>query len=203
MKSFWEQRYGQKEYAYGTEPNQYFKEALDTLTPGKILMAAEGEGRNAVYAATQGWEVVAYDWSENAQRKAHKLASKYGVQIEYHLASLNELYFQEHTFDALALIYVHFPEQIRLQNHQKLYQWLKPGGHLIIEAFSKSHLSFSKKNPAVGGPKELSQLYSLDVGKDFENSSIIKLTEDKIQLNEGIYHQGQAQVIRLFASKHL
>ncbi len=203
MKSFWEQRYGQKEYAYGTEPNQYFKEALDTLTPGKILMAAEGEGRNAVYAATQGWEVVAYDWSENAQRKAHKLASKYVVQIEYHLASLNELHFQEHTFDALALIYVHFPEQIRLQNHQKLYQWLKPGGHLIIEAFSKSHLSFSKKNPAVGGPKELSQLYSLDVGKDFENRSIIKLTEDKIQLNEGIYHQGQAQVIRLFASKHL
>lgn len=203
MKSFWEQRYGQKEYAYGTEPNQYFKEALNTLTPGKILMAAEGEGRNAVYAATQGWEVVAYDWSENAQRKAHKLASKYGVQIEYHLASLNKLHFQEHTFDALALIYVHFPEQIRLQNHQKLYQWLKPGGHLIIEAFSKSHLSFSKKNPAVGGPKELSQLYSLDVGEDFENSSIIKLTEDKIQLNEGIYHQGQAQVIRLFASKHL
>lgn len=203
MKSFWEQRYGQKEYAYGTEPNQYFKEALDTLTPGKILMAAEGEGRNAVYAATQGWEVVAYDWIENAQRKAHKLASKYGVQIEYHLASLNELHFQEHTFDALALIYVHFPKQIRLQNHQKLYQWLKPGGHLIIEAFSKSHLSFSKKNPAVGGPKELSQLYSLDVGEDFENSSIIKLTEDKIQLNEGIYHQGQAQVIRLFASKHL
>lgn len=203
MKSFWEQLYGQKEYAYGTEPNQYFKEALDKLTPGKILMAAEGEGRNAVYAATQGWEVVAYDWSENAQRKAHKLASKYGVQIEYHLASLNELHFQEHTFDALALIYVHFPEQIRLQNHQKLYQWLKPGGHLIIEAFSKSHLSFSKKNPAVGGPKELSQLYSLDVGEDFENSSIIKLTEDKIQLNEGIYHQGQAQVIRLFASKHL
>jgi 2-polyprenyl-3-methyl-5-hydroxy-6-metoxy-1,4-benzoquinol methylase len=203
MKSFWEQRYGQKEYAYGTEPNQYFKEALDTLTPGKILMAAEGEGRNAVYAATQGWEVVAYDWSENAQRKAHKLASEYGVQIEYHLASLNELHFQEHTFDALALIYVHFPEQIRLQNHQKLYQWLKPGGHLIIEAFSKSHLSFSKKNPAVGGPKELSQLYSLDVGKDFQNRSIIKFTEDKIQLNEGIYHQGQAQVIRLFASKHL
>jgi len=203
MKLFWEQRYGQKEYAYGTEPNQYFKEALDTLTPGKILMAAEGEGRNAVYAATQGWEVAAYDWSENAQRKAHKLASKYGVQIEYHLASLNELHFQEHTFDALALIYVHFPEQIRLQNHQKLYQWLKPGGHLIIEAFSKSHLSFSKKNPAVGGPKELSQLYSLDVGEDFENISIIKLTEDKIQLNEGIYHQGQAQVIRLFASKHI
>ncbi len=64
-------------------------------------------------------------------------------------------------------------------------------------------MSFSKKNPAVGGPKELSQLYSLDVGKDFENSSIIKFTEDKIQLNEGIYHQGQAQVIRLFASKHL
>ncbi len=187
MKAFWDQRYGQEEYAYGTEPNQYFKAILDTLKPGKILMAAEGEGRNAVYAATQGWEVVAYDWSENAQQKAHKLASKYGVQIDYHLASLNELNFQEHTFDALALIYVHFPEQIRLQNHQKLYQWLKPQGQLILEAFSKSHLSFSKKNPAVGGPKALSQLYSLAVAEDFEKCTVLQLTEEEVELNEGRY----------------
>ena len=202
MKAFWEQRYGNKEYAYGTEPNQYFKATLSGLKPGKILMAAEGEGRNAVYAASQGWEVVAYDWSENAQKKAMKLAKQKGIKLDYQLASLQELNFDKQSFDAIALIYVHFPEPIRAQNHSRIYSWLKPEGHIILEAFSKSHLSLSKKNPAAGGPKELSQLYSLEVGEDFENSSIIQLSEDKIQLNEGIYHQGQAQVIRLFAKKN-
>lgn len=201
MKEFWEARYGEQEYAYGTQPNAYFKAVLDTLTPGKILMAAEGEGRNAVYAAAQGWEVVAYDWSENAAQKAHQLAAQHQVKIDYHLASLHEMQLDTETFDAIGLIYVHFPESIRKTNHQRLFSALKPGGHLILEAFSKSHLAFSQKNPAVGGPKQLDQLYDLNIAEDFKTIAVENLVAEEIQLSEGIYHQGQAHVIRLHGVK--
>ncbi len=202
MKAFWEARYAEKEYAYGTMPNQYFKSILDTLTPGKILLAAEGEGRNAVYAATQGWEVVAYDWSENAARKAEALAAKHQVQIDYRLASLQDLSFDPESFDALGLIYVHFPDTVRAANHKKLNQFLKPNGHIIMEAFSKSHLAFSTKNPAVGGPKQLTQLYDLEVAKDFEGCTPMQLEAKEISLAEGLYHQGSAHVIRYHGLKH-
>ena len=62
MKEFWNERYSQEAYAYGTEPNAFFKSRIDQLSPGKLLLPAEGEGRNAVYAATKGFEVSAYDW---------------------------------------------------------------------------------------------------------------------------------------------
>ena len=63
MKDFWNERYGAPEYAYGTEPNVFFKQELDGLKPGRLLLPAEGEGRNGVYAAEKGWSVSAYDWS--------------------------------------------------------------------------------------------------------------------------------------------
>jgi hypothetical protein len=59
MNNFWDERYADEEYVYGTTPNQYFKQELEKLTPGKILLPGEGEGRNAVFAATQGWKVTA------------------------------------------------------------------------------------------------------------------------------------------------
>ena len=202
MKAFWEARYAQKEYAYGTTPNQYFKSILDTLSPGKILLAAEGEGRNAVYAATKGWEVVAYDWSENAATKARHLAAQHQVKIDYRLASLEDLVFEPHSFDVLGLIYVHYPDAVREANHQKLNQFLKPGGHIILEAFSKSHLAFSEKNSAVGGPKQLSQLYDMELAQDFLDVSPMQLEAREINLAEGVYHLGQAHVIRFHGIKN-
>ena len=74
MKNFWDERYSNKEFVYGTLPNQFFKDQLDKLKPGKILMVGEGEGRNAVYAAKLGWQVDAIDSSNVAKEKAAKLA---------------------------------------------------------------------------------------------------------------------------------
>ena len=74
MKNFWDERYKAKAYVYGKEPNQYFAEKLRELEPGKILLPAEGEGRNAVFAARQGWEVSAFDSSSEGRKKAFLLA---------------------------------------------------------------------------------------------------------------------------------
>jgi hypothetical protein len=90
-KEFWNQRYSEKEYSYGIEPNQFFKEQITPFKVGTILLPAEGEGRNAVYAAKLGWEVVAFDISEEGKKKALQLATLNNVSIDYHIPLLTNL----------------------------------------------------------------------------------------------------------------
>jgi len=202
MKAFWDARYAQQTYSYGKEPNVYFKNTLKTLAPGKILLAAEGEGRNAVYAASIGWEVYAYDFSEFAYQKALKLAAEKGVSLNYQIGSLSDLEFPHGYFDAIGLVYVHFPNTLSKANHQLLTQLLKPKGRVILEAFSKNQLSFQKQNPKVGGPKNLNQLYdTTQLKAEFKNFTMIELKEEVIELAEGIFHQGQSSVVRMHAQK--
>lgn len=202
MKDFWNQRYAQKAYAYGKEPNAYFKQTLQDIAPGKILLAAEGEGRNAVYAATLGWEVYAYDFSEMAYQKAMSLAEEKKVKIHYQVASLSELDFSEEFFDAIGLIYVHFPDSIRETNHHQLEKLLAPKGNIILEAFSKNHPHYQRLNPKVGGPKMPSQLYDIaGLSGDFENLKMLHLQEEIITLSEGSYHVGQTSVVRMHGIK--
>jgi SAM-dependent methyltransferase len=202
MKSFWNQRYAQDEYAYGTEPNSFFKKELDQLKPAKLFLAAEGEGRNAVYAAQQGWEVVCYDFSEEAQKKALKLAQEKGVSIDYRLGSLEDINFDSAEFDAVGIVFVQFPEAIRRQNFHKIISFLKPGGTMILEAFSKSHLEDQRENPSVGGPKNINQLYDLEaIKKDFEDFEVSIASEERTDLNEGLYHRGRSSVVRFVGKK--
>jgi len=202
MKSFWNQRYSQDEFAYGKEPNAFFKNELDKLQPGKLFLAAEGEGRNAVYAAQKGWEVVCYDFSEEAQKKALKLAEEKGVTIDYRLASLADINFDKAEFDAVGIVFVQLPEVVRRKNFQKISSFLKSGGTMILEAFSKSHIEDQRENPTVGGPKNIDQLYQLDsIKKDFENFEIEIATEVQTNLEEGIYHRGKSSVVRFVGRK--
>jgi hypothetical protein len=60
---FWDQRYSQSDFVYGKKPNEYLKAKLVDLKPGRILFPAEGEGRNAIFAAKLGWDVFAFDSS--------------------------------------------------------------------------------------------------------------------------------------------
>ncbi|MCX7998787.1 MAG: methyltransferase domain-containing protein, partial [Leptospiraceae bacterium] len=109
-KEFWNERYSLEEYVYGESPNIYFKEKLDSLPKGKILLPCEGEGRNAVHAAQKGFEVFAFDQSEVAQKKAFKLANKYGVKINYDVYEMESANYKEQSFDVLGLIFAHFPK---------------------------------------------------------------------------------------------
>ena len=83
----WNKRYAQKEYFYGKQPNEFFRKQLLKFPPGRILLPAEGEGRNAVFAALSGWDVVAFDTSTEAKKKAEKLAKENKVQISYSIIS--------------------------------------------------------------------------------------------------------------------
>jgi cyclopropane fatty-acyl-phospholipid synthase-like methyltransferase len=202
MKDFWDTRYSEETYAYGTAPNLFFSTTFKNLNPGKALFPAEGEGRNAVFAASCGWEVVAFDQSEVGKAKALQLATEKGVEIDYKVTSLSEFKGAQESFDALVLIYAHFPEALRNPFHQKLSQMVKPGGHLLLEGFSKRHLEYNSVNASAGGPKELSMLFSLEeLASDFSDFEIQFSEETTVELNEGLYHVGDAAVVRLICIK--
>lgn len=201
-KNFWNERYAEEDYAYGHHPNEFLRQTLSSYTPGKILFPAEGEGRNAVYAAQLGWEVTAFDVSQSGQQKALSLAQKHHVNIQYQVGELSELDYPAQSFDAIALIFAHFPGNQKSELHRQLLRLLKPSGVVILEAFSKTHLDFQAKNAAVGGPKEISMLHSTEeMRADFEGCTFLQLTEEKVILNEGKYHNGESSVIRMIGLK--
>ena len=198
----WNDRYSKDEFAYGEEPNNYLKENLTKLPVGSILFPAEGEGRNAVYAAKIGWAVTAFDISHEGQKKAFKLAEKNKVTIDYKVGEVETLNFNPNQFDAIALIYAHFPATIKSQYHKILDRFLKVKGTIIFEAFSKKHIDYITKNEKVGGPKDIDSLFSIDeIKADFPNYEIIELEEKEIELKEGLFHNGTGSVIRFIGRK--
>lgn len=198
MKHFWNERYAEKEFAYGKEPNQFLKENVHQLPKGRILFVAEGEGRNAVFAAQNGYEVVAFDYSESAKSKALSLAKEQNVQIDYVVSNVMDVSIEPESFDAIVFIFAHFPAVIRKQAHQKLVSLLKPGGKILFEAFEKNQLQFTS-----GGPKELAMLFSENEVKDeFSSINFNFLETAIISLEEGPLHQGKGAVIRFIGTKH-
>lgn len=197
IKSFWNERYGGPEYIYGEEPNTFFAEQLTKLKAGKIILPCEGEGRNAVFAAGHGWHVSAFDSSEAGRAKALLLAGRKGVSIEYTVEDAQSVVYPENNADVVAFIFAHFPPGIRPQVHEMALRWLKPGGKIILEAFTPDQLKNSS-----GGPKDLSLLYTADMlMKDFDCLTTELMQTLTIELAEGKYHQGTADVIRYVGVK--
>ncbi len=197
MQDFWNERYSAIEYAYGKEPNHFIKQELSKLPPGKILFPAEGEGRNAVYAAKLGWRVKAFDPSLEGRKKALQLARQHNVTIDYRLLSYHEMDFKPESFDCLVLVFAHMPAQHRCEIHRKLAELLKPGGKLLLEGFSKAQI-----NRDSGGPRTLEMLFSkAELSEDFKHFSSLNIDESETWLDEGPYHRGTASVIRVLGTK--
>lgn len=203
MENFWDIRFKQDAYVYGKLPNAFFKEIIDAYKPiGNILLPAEGEGRNAVYAAKSGLNVYAFDTSVEGKHKALKLAKQNNVSINYEVGDFFNLQLLNEKFDVAALIFAHFSLDILSDYHRKVAELLKPNGLLIIESFSKNHLEFQKVNPNAGGPKNSDMLFSKEtIKRDFPNFEILKLEEVKDTLKEGAFHDGKASLIRFVGIK--
>ena len=195
--SFWNERYSGQEFVYGIEPNAFLKEQLAKFPAGKILFPCEGEGRNAVFAAQQGWQVNAFDQSEEGFKKALQLAKQNNVEVQYQVADALEVEYPKESFDVIALIYAHFPSSIRQEVHQKMVSWLKPGGYTILEAFNPAQLKNSS-----GGPKDVSMLLTKEIlEENFKELTIEVLAYETIILHEGKFHQGEAEVVRFVGRK--
>ena len=197
MSSFWNERYGAKIYAYGKEPNVFFAEQLNKLPVGKIILPCEGEGRNAVYAATKGWEVEAFDLSVAGKSKALQLAGKTKIDISYVIEDATDIVYPKNSFDVVAFIYAHFPKNIRMDIHKKAMTWLKPGGRIILEAFNS--LQILNKS---GGPKDLDLLYNTDmILNDFYGLETELIQNIQIDLREGKLHEGKSDIVRYIGIK--
>lgn len=201
MQSFWNERYAAPEFAYGKAPNVFLASRLPDFPAGRILFPAEGEGRNAVFAARLGWDVHAFDYSEAARMKALQLAKEHAVKLQYIVADARELDYEPESFDAIAIIFAHFPPSFRMHCHQVWDRLLKPGGVLLLEAFSKDHLRYNADGRA-GGPREADLLYDVaELEAAFGHYKIMESREVETELTEGLYHNGLSSVVRFVARK--
>lgn len=197
MNDFWNERYSQTEYTYGEKPNEFFADELKKLVPGKIILPCEGEGGNAVFAASLGWDVLAFDSSEQGKLKALQLANKNDLKLDYHIADAVSVDYVEQSADVVALIYAHLPASVRESLYKKAVMWLKPGGRIILEAFNPEQLVNSS-----GGPKDLSMLISLaTLQEDFGQLQTEVSCTLQTELAEGEFHKGKANVVRYVGIK--
>ncbi|HEY3446331.1 MAG TPA: class I SAM-dependent methyltransferase [Myxococcales bacterium] len=194
MTTVWDQRFAGDEFAYGLAPNRWLEEtAPKAIAPGgKVLSLGEGEGRNAVWLARQGFQVDAVDGSSVGMEKAQRLAAKAGVSIQTTVADLASYRPAEGAYDAVVLVYVHLPPALRPRVHQAAQKALKPGGVLVLEAFTPRQLG----RPS-GGPPVAEMLYEpTQLASDFPALLWDSLAEKEIVLDEGALHRGPAMVVR-------
>jgi SAM-dependent methyltransferase len=194
---FWDERYAEPGFAYGREPNRFLRRRLAAMQPGRLLLPGEGEGRNAVWAAEQGWQVTALDQSEVAVEKIRRHARERSVEVDARRVDLaagvpDDL----DGFDAIALIYVHLDPEIRTRVHRELARRLTPGGVLLVEAFAPDQLG----RPSGGPPRRELLVNADDLTADLAGVVSLRAVEElEVTLDEGRYHRGLASVVRLVA----
>ena len=190
---FWDERYSGEGFAYGTQPNRWLVLQAGVIRPGgRVLSLGEGEGRNAVWLAERGFSVDAVDGSPVGLDKATRLAAQRGVAIKTQVDDLATYRPAPASYDALVLVYVHLPVSVRAAVHAAGVAALKPGGIVIIEAFTPRQLG----RPS-GGPRQAEMLYDASLLRaDFPGVEWAELEEAEIELEEGPFHRGAAAVVR-------
>jgi SAM-dependent methyltransferase len=189
MKS-WDDKYAAERYYYGTEPNELVRAALAGLPPGRALFLAEGEGRNAVHAATLGHEVVAVDSSAEGRRKALALAAERGVALTYLLGDVATTVWEDTPYDLAVLCFYHETPAERPGLHARISAALRPGGRLVVVSFAKEQLG-----RGTGGPPDLALLQDLDeVRGEFPGVVWERAERLEVVQREGPGHDGPASV---------
>lgn len=196
--AFWDARYAREDYFYGTEPNAWLAREAGRLRPdGRVLAVCDGEGRNGVWLARQGFRVTSVDASARGLEKARALADRHGAALELVRADLCRWDWPEAAFDGVVAIFAHFPRAVRPILHRRMLEALVPGGLLLLEAYSPyQHLY------RTGGPQDLDRLYSaFRLQQDLAGAELLLLEETETELAEGVGHRGRAAVVRCVARR--
>ena len=197
----WDRQYAEEGYIFGTVPNVFLAAEAHRFKPrGRILVPGDGEGRNGVWLAGQGFAVTSVEASPVGVSKARALAAARGVQLDIQNVNLDIWDWPLEVFDGVAAIFVHFEPHARRIMHRRMLAALKPGGLLLLEAFTPKHVENRKAGSRGGPPPEM--LYTADLLRDdLSGADIELLREEEVMLDEGSRHQGRAQVVRLVARR--
>lgn len=191
---FWNDRYRTAQFIYGTEANTFLVENIHLLQD-PVLSLAEGEGRNAVFMAQRGFQVLGVDCSKVGLEKAQALAKSRGVMITTEVADLADYQPKENHFGSVVSISAHLPGSIRRRLYPLIEKSLKPNGIVLLEAYSENQLSRN-----TGGPKDIDMLMSVEkLRKEFPNLKPVLIREIDREVNEGEGHTGMASVVQYIA----
>ena len=196
----WDERYSAEDFAYGTKPNDFLRSEYLRIPKGsRILCLAEGEGRNAVFLAKQGYSVTAVDQSAVGLQKAERLADKQGVKISTKVSNLADYDLGCEVWDGIVSIAAHIPPFLRKQLHCQVVKALKGDGVFILEAYTERHLEME----GVGGPPHKELFMSLaELKIELKELDFIIGTEVERNISEGKYHQGASAVVQVVCCKH-
>jgi len=195
-EEFWNKRYTSGGYLFGTEPNSFLAEHCNLLS-GPVLSLSEGEGRNAVFLASRGLDVLGVDLSRVALEKAQKLAESRGVEIRTLVSDLAAFEPEQDHYGSVVSISAHLPSEVRHRLYPLIERSLRPGGIIILEAYSENQLSRD-----TGGPKDPDMLMTVDkIRREFPNLEPILLREVEREVLEGEGHRGMASVVQFIARK--
>jgi len=189
----WQGRYSGPGYAFGKEPNYFLKSCMQLLPrSGRVLAVADGEGRNGVWLAEQGLDVLSIDFSPLAQAKARALAVEKGVSVNFELADVHKWNYPEAAFDAVVEIFTQFSSQDeRRLKWAGMRRTLKPGGLLIIQGYTPKQLQYG-----TGGPKQIENLYTRAMLEEaFSDFCDLLIVEEEREMHEGTSHVGMSALI--------
>jgi len=199
MASVWDERYASEDYLFGTEPNAFLVSQHHLLKPGlSCLAVADGEGRNGVWLAQQGLQVLSVEASAVAQQKARKLAEQRKVTLEFELADLSQWEWGENRFDMVAAIFIQFaPPGLREQMFAGIRRCLKPGGLLLLQGYTPRQLEYG-----TGGPSAAENMYTEPLLRaEFADMEWLHFAEHDEEVSEGSGHHGMSALIDLVARK--
>jgi len=193
----WDERYSAEGFAYGTKPNEFLEAYASHIPKGEVLSLAEGEGRNAVFLARQGYKVTAVDASIVGLNKARKLAEENGVDVQFIHADLADYDLGEDRWDGIVSIFVPLPSALRKQLYKRVEAGLKRNGVFLIEAYTPNQLKHGTGGGNSADVMQTKESLSLELaGLKFKH-----LVELEREVIEGTYHTGLGSVVQAIASK--
>lgn len=195
----WDERYDRSDYLFGKEPAAFLRDHADKLGPGmRVLAVADGEGRNSVFMAERGLDVVAMDGSAVALRKARLLADERGVAVEFRHADILAWDWEPDSYDAVVAIFIQFVGPAERQAiFEGMIRTLRPGGILLLHGYRPEQVACG-----TGGPPNEANMYTEDMLREaFAGMKIIRFASYDREIDEGAGHSGKSALIDLVARK--
>ena len=195
----WNARFAREDYLFGEEPNAFLRKHAHFLPPGSsVLCVADGEGRNSVWLAEQGFHVTAFDFSPVALAKAKRLAQRRHVEVDHQLGDAYTWPWSGQQYDALVAVFIQFlPPHRRDDAFAGMMSAIKPGGVFLLEGYRPEQIEY-----ATGGPPKREHMYTREwVERTFSGWEVLLLDDYDAEIHEGGAHDGMSALIDLVAKK--